>query len=56
MPNILLVPLQMLMRLTQKPCYGNYHLCSQENTNKREKVTVKLLYITCSALNMFVGK
>ncbi len=47
MPNILLVPVQTLMKLMQKSV-------REISTNLRK--SVKLLYITCSALNMFVGK
>ena len=45
MPNILLVPVKMLMKLMQKPV-------KEISTNLRK--SVKLLYITCSALNMIM--
>ena len=51
MPNILLVPVQILMKLMQKPV-KEISTCVATNLRK----SVKLLYITCSALNMFVGK
>ena len=51
MPNILLVTVQMLMELMQKPVKV-ISTCVATNVTK----SVKLLYITCSALNMFVGK
>ena len=41
MPTILLVPVQMLMKLTQKPA-KEISTCSQENTNKLEKVKIAL--------------
>ena len=51
MPNILLVPVQMLMELMQKPV-KEFSTCVATNLRK----SVKFLYITCSALNRFVGK
>ena len=53
MPNILLVPVQMLMELMQKPV-KEISTCVATNLRK----SVKFLYIglTCSALNTFVGK
>ena len=63
MPNILLVPLQMFMKLTQNPS-KEISTCVAKIMPTNLRKSVKLLYIynniieglTCSALNKFVGK
>ena len=58
MPNILLVPVQTLMKLTQKPV-KEIGTCVAKRIPTNLRKSVKLLYIgptTCSAMNMFVGK
>ena len=55
MPNILLVPVQMLIKLTQKPA-KEISACVAKRIPTNLRKSVKLLCITCSALNMFVGK
>ena len=50
MPNILLVPVQLLMKLTQKPSLEiSSCLANRIPTNSRK--SIKLLYVTCSAPN-----
>ncbi len=57
MPNILLVQVQILMKLMQKNLLGKLaHVCVAKRIPTNLRKSVKLLYITCSALNMFVGK
>ena len=55
MPNILFVPVQMLMKLTQKPA-KEIGTCVAKRIPTNLRKSVKLVYMTCSALNMFVGK
>ncbi len=55
MPNILRVPVQMLMKLTHKPS-KEISTCVAKTIPTNLRKSVKLLCITCSALNMFVGK
>ena len=55
MPNISLVPVQMLMKLTQKPA-KEIGTCVAKRIPTNLRKYVKLLYMTCSALNMFCWK
>ena len=57
MPKMLLVPVQTLMALTQKPV-NEIGTCVAKRipTNLRKSVKLLYKYTTCSAMNMFVGK